>query len=200
MKAVLSTKALFESRREYPRARLNIPLSLQRVDGVIIKAVLYDLSPNGIQIRYTGDRADLLLARPVSSKDLKSIKYLLSFHLPGVDNTAAVNIEALPVYTRRQESGETAIGMLFDCALKTERDKILNFLMYLSEPDKDNDSNPGITESIEKNINSISSTNTTKQDGNKNELLLQELMRIRNNNDVITDSLNRMIDILKPDS
>ena len=112
MKAVQPVTKIFDSRREYPRLQLNIPLSLRRTDGVTIEAILHDLSPNGVQIRYAGDRTDLLPTRQGSPNDLKSIKYLLSFHLPIADNTTAINIEARPVYARRLKSGETAMGML----------------------------------------------------------------------------------------
>ncbi len=197
MKSVQPVSKIFDSRREYPRLQLNIPLSLRRTDGVTIEAILHDLSPNGAQIRYTGDRADLLPTLQISSKDLKSLKYLLSFHLANADNTTAINIEARPVYARRLKTGETAMGMLFDCGLKKEKDKIQKLLMLLGEPSSPEDSNPSITETIVENIGSMSSTCTADLDNKKNELFLHQLMRIRNSNKTIRDALDQMISMFK---
>jgi len=125
---------IFEKRRKFPRSMMNIPLTVTGAPGERFEATLYDLSPDGAQIRYPIENGiHLFLSKNTPIKDIKSLKCILQFNLPYKDMALKVKINAHPVYLRSISEDTLAVGMLFADDEMAENKKVSDFLFYQLE-------------------------------------------------------------------
>jgi|GEM_PF-7040943 len=134
---VPSIRDVFESRRQFPRLRSDLPLAVIVPGGGEVDARFFNISPDGVQIRYDKDASGKLFSKNISVKEAKSLSFVLKFSLPGNAGDEAIEIAAKPVYQHLQENGEYAMGLFFDGSNKAMKDKINSFLLYQLEPGGD---------------------------------------------------------------
>ena len=125
---------IFEKRRKFPRSMMNIPLIVTGAPRERFEVTLYDLSPDGAQIRYPIENGIyLFLSKNTPIKDIKSLKCILQFNLPYKDMALKVKINAHPVYLRSISEDTLAVGMLFADDEMAENKKVSDFLFYQLE-------------------------------------------------------------------
>lgn len=121
----------FENRRIYPRLKMHLPVTITSTTGEKLKAYIYNLSPDGIQIRYTvNDKIDMFQELISHDENTKSGKCNLKFDLGFTNSIAHVDIDAYPVYSTPVGENEMACGMFFSEKKLSENKKISNFLFY----------------------------------------------------------------------
>jgi len=119
----------FESRRKFPRLIMNIPAIVTGAGGKRFKATLYDLSPDGAQIRYLiKDGINLFPDKNTSVKDIKALQCILQFKLSYEDRILQIKINARPVYLRSISEDTLAAGILFE-EDQAENQVIKDFLL-----------------------------------------------------------------------
>jgi len=105
---------LFEKRRNYPRLELHLPVTITGAGGINFTGTIYDLSPDGVQLRYlVKDGIHLFPDKDTGIKDIKSLKCILQFVL-GHDETAVqVVLEAYLIYLQAENEDTLSAGMYF---------------------------------------------------------------------------------------
>lgn len=127
----LSKYDIFENRRKFPRLKTKLAVTITGPDGVACKGVLYDLSPDGTQIRFaTSDGARLFPGRKMAGKDTGSLEFGLQFDLTFDNNVHHIRINAYPVYLRTLTKKTVATGMFFSEEKLAENKKISDFIFY----------------------------------------------------------------------
>ncbi|MBI4006222.1 MAG: PilZ domain-containing protein [Gammaproteobacteria bacterium] len=125
---------IFESRRQFPRLIMNIPAVVTGSGGKRFKVILYDLSPDGAQIRYLiQDGVNLFPGTNISIKNITSLKCILQFKLSYKGVIQKIKVIAYPVYIRSIDDKTSASGMLFDRKDAAENKKINDFLFHQVE-------------------------------------------------------------------
>ena len=128
---------IFENRRRYPRLIIEMPVALCRSDSLQVTACIYDLSPDGAQIRYDGKSANLLFEPSLSLNKLREYTYTLKFDLLYAEKKVQIDIGVIPVYQHKIDTGLYSMGLSFD---KNETDMIAvvnNYLNYELMPTSD---------------------------------------------------------------
>lgn len=122
---------IFENRRKFPRLKTKFPVTITGPGGDTCKGVLYDLSPDGTQIRFSaGDGTRMLPGRQMAGKDTNSLEFGLQFDLTFNKNIHHIRINAHPVYLRTVGKKSVAAGMFFSEEKLAENKKISDFLFY----------------------------------------------------------------------
>jgi len=121
---------LFERRRGFPRLIMEIPAKVTGHDGNNIDAILFDLSPDGAQIRYpVAEGKNLFSGRDsTSGKNSRKLNCLLQFRLESPGEQHTVKIHARSVYLRPVDKKMLANGLFFDQDDHDEKKKIRDYL------------------------------------------------------------------------
>ena len=121
---------IFEKRRAYPRLELNLPVTITGSSGNSFTGTLYDLSPDGVQLRYSvKDGLNLFPDKDTHIKDIKSLKCVLQFELAYDETAAQVVLEAYPIYLQAENEDTLSAGMYFSkINASTETKKVHDFL------------------------------------------------------------------------
>lgn len=121
---------IFEKRRNYPRLELNLPVTITGSSGNSFTGTLYDLSPDGVQLRYpVKDGINLFPDKDTLTKDIKSLKCVLQFELVYDETAVQVVLEAYPVYLQADNEDTLSAGMSFSkINAPAETKKVHDFL------------------------------------------------------------------------
>lgn len=121
----------FENRRRFPRLNMNLSVTVHAPNREKFKGVIYDISPDGVQLRFdVNESVKLLRGKEPTEKELRSIRSTLLFDLAYGKSVTHVKIEAQPAYVRRADEDTVSCGMFFSEASLTENKKISDFLFY----------------------------------------------------------------------
>ena len=121
----------FDNRRKFPRLKKNLPVTISGSNGETFNGALHDISPDGIQVRFTvSDGTKLFPDRQTTVEDQKSLKCSLQFDLPYKQSVSHVRIDAYPVYLRPVSKNILAAGMFFSDEKLSENKKISDYLLY----------------------------------------------------------------------
>lgn len=121
----------FENRRHYPRLNLDLPVAITNSGGEILNADIYNISPDGIQIRYkVNDGVDIFRDLTSSEEDFSIVNCNLEFDLEYPDKVDHIKIDAFPLYIDPVDNEEMACGMLFSDKELPENKKISDFLFF----------------------------------------------------------------------
>lgn len=126
----VSMYEIFEKRRHYPRLELQLPVTITGAGGKSFAGNIYDLSPDGVQVRYAvRDGINLFPDNHKDVKNIKSLKCFLQFELPHDENPVGVVLEAYPIYLRAENEDTLSTGMYFSNNNEaTETKKVNEFL------------------------------------------------------------------------
>lgn len=110
---------------------MEIPAQVTGHDGSTIDATLYDLSPDGAQIRYAvADGLNLFSGKDSASrKNSKNLKCLLQFRLEMKGGEKTIKIHAQSVYLRPVDKETLASGLFFNPADQSEKKLIRKYLL-----------------------------------------------------------------------
>lgn len=123
----------FETRRHFPRLKTDIKAIAVSQTGVEFPAVIRDISPDGAQFAYQG-KADTLLYEKIANYDeLKNLKVTLKFNLPNADHES-IEIHTKPYHHHHLGNYMYVVGVLFDEKDTEQKNKILDYLIYETEP------------------------------------------------------------------
>lgn len=121
----------FENRRKFPRLKMNLPIIITTVNNEKIKGTLYDISPDGAQIRYASkDGIKIFQHQKLPATDINACKCTLQFDLAYSESVTHVRISACPVYLRPVTNDILASGIFFSEDNLSENKKISDFLFY----------------------------------------------------------------------
>ena len=121
----------FENRRKFPRFKTNLPVTITGSNGEIFKGILHDISPDGIQIRFSAsDGARLFPGKQTAIEDINSLICNLQFDLAYKQSVSHITIDAYPVYLRPVSKNIFAAGMFFSDEKLSENKKISDFLFF----------------------------------------------------------------------
>lgn len=109
---------------------MKIPAKVTGHDGNTIDATLYDLSPEGAQVRYSVSEGVNLFStgEGTSGKDSMNLQCLLQFRLELSGEQHPVKIHARSVYLRPVDKKTLASGLFFDRDDHDEKKKIRDYL------------------------------------------------------------------------
>ena len=127
-------KRYVETRREYPRLKTNIPAMASSKTGVNFPAIIRDLSPDGAQITYQGNKDTLLYDKRADLAVLKKLRVSLKFKLPYAENET-VEIHTKPIHHHHLGDKVYVVGLVFDELDIEPKNKIMEYLTYETEPD-----------------------------------------------------------------
>ena len=134
MKSVNTTVSMyeiFEKRRNYPRLELQLPVTITGAGGNSFTGTIYDLSPDGVQIRYSvKEGINLFPDNNKDVKDIKSLKCILQFELPHDKTAVRVTLEAYPIYLRAENEDTLSTGMNFSNTNETAETKKVNEFLF----------------------------------------------------------------------
>ena len=121
----------FENRRRFPRLRMNLPVTVTGPDGTKFKAVIYDMSPDGVQIRHDVNVGrEMFQEKESSTEDLLKSHSLLQFDLAYSKTVDHVRIKSRCAYLRPIDDDTLASGLFFSEENLEENKKISDFLFY----------------------------------------------------------------------
>ncbi len=125
-----------DARRQYPRLKIDIKAFVISQSGNEFPAVIQDISPDGVQITYKGKGDKLLFEKSVKHDDLKNLKVKLIFNLPFFIHEE-IKIDAHLIHHHRLGDCTYVAGLLFAHDDIEQKDKILGFLNYETEPNNE---------------------------------------------------------------
>lgn len=126
-----ATYESFENRRRFPRLDMNLSVTVIAPDREKFRGVIYDISPDGVQMRYDDSAsAKLLHGKDPTEQTLRSMSTTLHFDLAFSKTVAHVNIGATPAYLRSIDDDTIACGMFFSEANLAENKKISDFIFH----------------------------------------------------------------------
>ena len=115
--AAVQQLAAYEERRKYPRLKINLPARVSRHQGKQVDAMIYDLSPDGIQVRCTKQTAGLV--HPVDSnidmgnKPVVVVAFSIPHHKGEKEIIARCKICHMILLDQNSAVEEVAFGMKF---------------------------------------------------------------------------------------
>lgn len=115
--AALRQLAAYEERRKYPRLKINLPVRVRRNQGKQVNAMIYDLSPDGLQVRCTRQTAGLV--HPVDrnidmdNKPVVVVAFNIPHHKGKKEIIARCKICHMILLDQGPNSEEIAFGMKF---------------------------------------------------------------------------------------
>lgn len=127
----LSMKDTFEKRRKFPRLKMSVPVTITGTRGEIFRAALYDISPDGVQVRLAiSDGMKIFPGKESPVDDIKSLLCTLQLDLAYCGSVSHVKIDAHTVCVRTVDDNTLACGMFFSEKELSENKKISDFLFY----------------------------------------------------------------------
>lgn len=127
----LTASEVFENRRKFPRLKMNLPVMIIGPDGKKFKGLLYDISPDGAQVRFSAKDEIIAKSKKQSHVEkIKSMKCVLVFDLAYSENISRVKLDAYPLYSSHIDDKSISAGMVFSEADLAENKKISDFLFY----------------------------------------------------------------------
>jgi len=180
-------KHYFETRRQFPRLKTNIPAIVSSRTGLDFPAIIQDISPDGVQITYKGKEDALLYDKSANYEVLKKLLINLKFDLPYA-NHEKIAIKGRPVHHHHLGNDMYVVGVIFDENDTEQKNKIMDYLVYETEPDLEELKD---IYKIEK-INISTHDRTEKKAENKNTLNKKNKL-IKDNKD--TDTTDRKFDV-----
>ncbi|OGT30578.1 MAG: hypothetical protein A2W28_11235 [Gammaproteobacteria bacterium RBG_16_51_14] len=125
---------IYERRRKYPRAILNIPVKIRMDTGIKGEATLYDISPDGIQVRCNRETARIICPEGKITKENVKRHLEVIFVLPYRRRKKAVCIRVMPVYLLFIAVDLIAFGMQFHRKDKETLKSIEDYIDYELAP------------------------------------------------------------------
>jgi len=108
---------------------MNLSVTVIAPNREKFRGVIYDISPDGVQMRYDDSASiKLLHGKDPTEQTLRSMRTTLQFDLAYSKTVTHVKIEATPAYLRSIEDDTISCGMFFSEANLTENKKISDFL------------------------------------------------------------------------
>jgi len=104
---------VLERRRKYPRIVIDVPVSIKKAKTGVIKAIVHDISIDGIQIRCDRESARLLHPSGKFIKEGKGTKVDVIFHLPFKEKDRPLKIACQLYYLAVISAKEFAFGLMF---------------------------------------------------------------------------------------
>jgi PilZ domain-containing protein len=129
-------KRYLETRRQYPRLKTDIHAIVSSQSKKEFPAVIRDLSPDGAQIIYQGNRDELLYEKNASYDVLKKLVIKLKFTLPHIKNNQ-VEINSKPIHHHHLGNYKYIVGVVFDNNDTEQNNKIMDYLIYEAGPSLD---------------------------------------------------------------
>jgi len=127
----VSMYEIFEKRRHYPRLELHLPVTITGAGGKSFAGNIYDISPDGVQVRYAvRDGINLFPDNHQDVKNIKSLKCFLQFELPHGESAVGVVLEAYPIYLRAENDDVLSTGMYFGSSNETTETKKVNEFLF----------------------------------------------------------------------
>lgn len=120
-----------ESRRAFPRIRLRIPLQIALPNGKIVCAQIYNLSPDGIQIRCTPETARQIHPSGKAINDGSGPEITVALRLKHGADIRTHALLCRVYYVLPETPKEIIIGLQFD-SLPTAQREIIDALMSAS--------------------------------------------------------------------
>ncbi len=132
----------FEDRRKYPRLRLDIPVKVKYQSDKFVEARLYDISPDGLQIRCDQPTAGLIhpSGKPIPEHAQPSV--LIGFTLPANNENSEIIVKFSIWYFALLTDGainEVAFGLCFRQFKGDCRQRISQYFLSEMEPAWDSD-------------------------------------------------------------
>jgi c-di-GMP-binding flagellar brake protein YcgR len=106
----------FENRRKYPRLNLHIPVKVQSQNGKCVSAKLYDISPDGLQIRCDQEVAGVIHPGGKQIKEGEQPKVTVGFNLLLNGKNTEIIVRCSMCYfalLTNGENNEVAFGLRF---------------------------------------------------------------------------------------
>jgi PilZ domain-containing protein len=105
-----------EDRRKYPRLKLQIPVQVQNQNGKRVAAILYDISPDGLQLRCDRKIADIIHpgGKQIAETDQPSVT--VGFNLLQNGTNTEIIVRCSICYfalLTSSENNEVAFGLCF---------------------------------------------------------------------------------------
>lgn len=123
----------FETRRQFPRLKTDIRAIAVSQSGVEFPTVIRDISPDGAQFVYQGKADTLLYEKTANYDELKNLNVTLKFNLPNADHES-IEIHTKPYHHHHHGNHMYVVGVFFDENDTEQKNKILDYLIYESEP------------------------------------------------------------------
>jgi len=123
--------ARFEQRRAFPRVRLRIPIQVGLPGGEIACARIYNLSPDGIQIRCDSATARRIHPSGKAISDGSGPKVLIALRLKHGADTRTHVLRCKVFYLLPESRKEVIIGLEFE-ELKSEQRELIDAMMSAS--------------------------------------------------------------------
>lgn len=110
---------------------MNLPVSVTGPGGKKFKGVIYDISPDGVQLRFAISEGEKLYPDGGTHEDdMQAMQSTLRFDLAYRKTVDHVVINAHPAYFRALDDDARATGMFFGEENLAENKKISDFLFY----------------------------------------------------------------------
>ena len=127
----------FEDKRKYPRLKLHIPVKVQSQNGKCVNAKLYDISPDGLQIRCDQEMARVIHpgGKQIPENDQPSVT--VGFNLLHNGTNTEIIVRCSICYFALPASGannEYAFGLRFRQFKGKCRQHIKRFFLSEMEP------------------------------------------------------------------
>ena len=108
----------------FPRVRLRIPVQVSLADGKVVCARIYNLSPDGIQIRCTPETASLIHPSGKSVTNGTGEKLMVALRLKNSTNIRTHTLNCQVDYVLPEGADEVIIGLQFDELEQSQRQVI----------------------------------------------------------------------------
>ena len=120
-----------ERRRAFPRVRLRVPVQVGLADGRVVRARIYNLSPDGIQLRCDSATAKLIHPSGKAISDSSGPKLFVALRLKhGADIRTHV-LRCRVFYVLEEDLHNIIVGTMFE-DLNPEHRKIIDAVMAAS--------------------------------------------------------------------
>ncbi len=127
----------YEEQRKYPRLRLDVPVIILCVGQQLIEGHIYDISPDGLQIRCSREAA--LAINPGAKQITVQDKIMVNviFSLPSNTGNDQIKVISNVYYFTLTHDGsneDVAFGLKFKKFDETGGKYVENFIMHALEP------------------------------------------------------------------
>lgn len=128
----------YEEQRNYPRLVLDVPVIILCVGGQLVEGHVFDISPDGLQIRCSRKAALVInpAARPITVQDKIMVNVI--FSLPTKTGHKQIKVISQVYYFTLTQDGcdkDAAFGLKFKIFDGTSGRVVEQFIMNALEPD-----------------------------------------------------------------
>ena len=190
---------------------MNLSVTVIAPNREKFRGVIYDISPDGVQMRYDDSAsAKLLHGKDPTEQTLRSMSTTLHFDLAFSKTVDHVKIEATPAYLRSIDDDTIACGMFFSEANLTENKKISDFIFHqlqvayadmdLKKNDPqitDEETRPTIHQTVIQTTKQSDDAPTDKFISDELEELILQMDYPKEQLDPLKDIMNRILSNLK---